>query len=69
LAEKLLNIEGLSIVQVNTDGITVKLPHRKVTEYESICAAWQKQVGLELEFVRYSKMFIRDCNNYIAVYE
>jgi hypothetical protein len=68
LAEKLLNIEGLSIVQVNTDGITVKLPHHKVTEYESICAAWQKQVGLELEFAHYSKMIIRDVNNYIALY-
>jgi hypothetical protein len=68
LAEKLLNIEGLSIIQVNTDGVTVKLPRQKVTEYETICAAWQKQVGLELEYAYYSKMIVRDVNNYIALY-
>jgi hypothetical protein len=68
LAEKLLHIDNLSIVQVNTDGITVKLPRDKLVEYETICAAWQKQVGLELEYAYYSKMIIRDVNNYIALY-
>jgi hypothetical protein len=68
LAEKLMDIEGLIVIQVNTDGITVKLPRHKVTEYESICAVWQKQVGLELEYAYYSKMIIRDVNNYIALY-
>lgn len=68
LAEKLMDIEGLTVVQVNTDGITVKLPRDKREQYDNICDAWQKQVGLQLEYAEYSKMFIRDCNNYIAVY-
>lgn len=68
LAEKLMDIEGLSIIQVNTDGVTVKLPRDKREEYNSICDAWQKQVGLQLEYAEYSKMIIRDVNNYIAVY-
>ena len=68
LSEKLMEIEGLSIIQVNTDGVTVKMPRHKVTEYETICALWQKQVGLELEYAHYSKMIIRDVNNYIALY-
>jgi hypothetical protein len=68
LSEKLMTIEGLSIIQVNTDGVTVKMPRHKVTEYESICAVWQKQVGLELEYAYYKKMIIRDVNNYIALY-
>jgi hypothetical protein len=68
LAEKLMGIEGLQMVQVNTDGVTVKLPRNKRQQYDDICAAWQKQVGLELEFAEYSAMFIRDCNNYVAVY-
>ena len=67
LAEKLLNIFGLTIIQVNTDGITVKIPRTQMPEYNKVCAAWQQQVGLELEFVEYSKMMIRDVNNYIAV--
>jgi hypothetical protein len=68
LAEKLMNIDGLQLIQVNTDGVTVKMPKHKIAEYETICAGWQKQVGLELEFAHYSKMIIRDVNNYIAVY-
>ena len=68
LSEKLMEIEGLTIIQVNTDGVTVKMPRQKVTEYETICAAWQQQVGLELEYAHYSKMIIRDVNNYIALY-
>jgi hypothetical protein len=68
LAEKLMDIEGLSIVQVNTDGITVHMPRNMHDEYINICDAWQRQVGLQLEYAEYSKMFIKDCNNYIAVY-
>jgi hypothetical protein len=68
LAEKLMDIEGLSIIQVNTDGVTVKMPRSKRDQYDRVCDLWQKQVGLQLEYAEYSKMFIRDCNNYTAVY-
>ena len=68
LAEKLMSIDGLTIIQVNTDGITVKMPRNKRQQYDDVCTAWQKQVGLDLEFAEYSKMIIRDVNNYIAVY-
>jgi len=68
LAEKLMAIDGLQIIQINTDGVTVRMSHRKVTLYETICAEWQKQVGLELEYAHYKKMIIRDVNNYIALY-
>lgn len=69
LAEKLMEIEGLKLIQINTDGITVRLPRSKREEYNSVCKSWEQQVKLQLEFVNYSKMFIRDCNNYISVYE
>jgi hypothetical protein len=69
LAERLMEIERLEILQVNTDGITVRLPRSSRAEYDVVCEAWQKQVGLQLEYAEYSKMFIKDCNNYIAVYE
>lgn len=68
LAEQLLNIEGLKIIQVNTDGITVALKKDTREQYDKICEDWQKQVKLQLEFAEYSKMIIRDVNNYIAVY-
>jgi hypothetical protein len=69
LADKLMDIDDLEIIQVNTDGITVRMPRDKHDEYITICDAWQRQVGLQLEYAEYSKMFIKDCNNYIAVYE
>jgi hypothetical protein len=68
LAEKLHEIEGLKVIQVNTDGITVAVPRDSVEHYKEICDAWQKQVKLELEFAEYSKMFIRDVNNYLCLY-
>lgn len=68
LAEKLLSIEGLLVVQINTDGITVALPRNKREQYDKICADWQSTVKLQLEFAEYEKMFIRDVNNYIALY-
>jgi len=68
LAEKLLDIPQLKIIQVNTDGVTVAVPVGMETEYYNICDEWQKQVGLQLEYAEYSKMYIRDVNNYIALY-
>lgn len=67
LADMLLQIEGLKIVQLNTDGITVAIPVDREEEYSRACSDWQKQVKLELEFVDYKAMFIRDVNNYIAL--
>jgi hypothetical protein len=69
LAEKLLRIEGLKLVQVNTDGVTVACPRNKQEDYYRVCKEWQAKTGLQLEFNEYSKMFIRDVNNYIAVYK
>ena len=68
LAEKLLEIPELKIIQVNTDGITVACPREHEEQYKSICKLWEKQVKLDLEFADYSKMFIRDVNSYIALY-
>lgn len=68
LAEKLLGISGIELIQLNTDGLTVKLPRSKREEYDLICKQWQEQVKLQLEFAEYTKMYIRDVNNYIAVY-
>jgi hypothetical protein len=69
LAESLLKIDGLKLIQANTDGLTVYLPRSKRNEYDLICKQWQDTVKLELEFAEYKKMCIRDVNNYIALYK
>lgn len=70
LAERLvLNIEDMTVLQINTDGITVRIPNNKETTdlYYNLCKNWEEQTKLTLEYVEYSKMIIRDVNNYIAV--
>lgn len=68
LVEKLLTIPDVFIIQVNTDGVTVKIPREHTEMYYSICKEWESIVNLQLEFAEYSAMYIRDVNNYIAVY-
>jgi len=69
LAEELLTIPGLMLIQLNTDGLTVSLPRNGLEALERVRKEWEIMTKLELEEAVYSKMFIRDCNNYIAVYE
>jgi DNA polymerase elongation subunit (family B) len=68
LADRLLAIPKLKLVQLNTDGLTVAMLRESEDKYNEVCNQWQIDVGLELEYVDYSKMYIRDVNNYIAVY-
>lgn len=68
LAERLLEIKGLKLIQLNTDGLTVAMLRESEEEYFAVCKSWEKQVGLQLEYADYSKMIIRDVNNYIAIY-
>jgi hypothetical protein len=69
LAEGMMHIEGLSIIQVNTDGMTVRVPRANKWLVDLARAAWESRTGLQLEEAIYSHMFIRDVNNYIARYE
>jgi hypothetical protein len=69
LAEKLVdNIPNLTMLQVNTDGVTVKIKKEYYDKLINICNSWEKLTNLELEYAEYSKMVIRDVNNYIAEY-
>lgn len=69
LYEQLRTIEGLELIQMNTDGLTVYMPRNRVDDLQRMCSAWELMTGLVLEEAIYSTMFIRDVNNYVAVYE
>jgi hypothetical protein len=69
LAEGLMLIPGLRLIQVNTDGLTVRVPRQHKMLVDLARAAWQERTGLNLEEAVYKAMMIRDVNNYIAVYE
>ena len=69
LAEGLMTIPDLKIIQINTDGLTIRVPRSQKILVDLARAAWQERTGLNLEEAVYKSMMIRDVNNYIAVYE
>lgn len=68
LAEQMMKIDGLQLIQINTDGVTVRVPRNKIDEVDAVNKAWEKLTMLDLERADYSRMFIRDVNNYIGEY-
>ena len=58
----------LRIIQMNTDGLTVKLPRGAEEAMRQVVQWWEGITKLRMEFAEYRTMFIRDVNNYIALY-
>lgn len=69
LAEQLMTVPDLEMIQTNTDGLTVRVPREHLPMVETIRKAWETRTRLQLEEAIYSRMFIRDVNNYLAEYE
>lgn len=69
LAENLIRISGLTLIQINTDGVTVRLPRTEMAHLQEVRSWWERLTGLELEEAIYKSMFVRDVNNYLSVYE
>lgn len=68
LAEQLvIQIPNLQLIQINTDGITVKIERDYEQLYYEICKQFETKSRLTLEFVDYSKMVIMDVNNYLSI--
>jgi hypothetical protein len=68
IVEQLLKLEGMQIIQCNTDGLTFKRKRSDEEKVRSIVEWWQDTTKLELERNDYSKMVLRDVNSYVAVY-
>lgn len=62
LAEDLMEIPELKMIQINTDGLTVKLPRNQIESYYNICRNWENITNLKLEYAEYNKMIIFDVN-------
>ena len=68
LCERLSFIDSVTIIQANTDGVTIKVKKSKRNEVEDTCKRWEKLTSLELEYAEYKKMVINNVNNYMAQY-
>lgn len=67
LAEWLLtSVIGIELIQINTDGITARVPRDMLSIFNYVCKEWERFTLLDLEHAQYNRMFIRDVNNYIA---
>lgn len=58
----------IKFLQTNTDGQTVLIPRDKVEALRQVNQQLTKETSLVIEEVEYSKMIIRDVNNYLSVY-
>lgn len=68
LAESLMaTVPRLQMVQINTDGMTIRAPRSAQLQIDAACKYWQEMTRLKLESANYDFMYIRDVNNYIAV--
>jgi len=68
-AERLVEASPeLTFLQANTDGITIRIPKHRLEAIRKANEQLTKETTLIIEEAFYSKMFIRDVNNYGAVY-
>jgi hypothetical protein len=65
--ELMIRIPDAIMLQINTDGMTIKYKRIYEQLVINICKEWEKLTQLELEDIDYSKMIIKDVNNYIAI--
>lgn len=69
LIEDVYKIRQVEALQANTDGVTFMVRRTKLDKFLEVCKQWELKTGLQLERVDYSRMWIRDVNNYIAEYQ
>jgi hypothetical protein len=65
LCEAVERLGAGKVVMANTDGIEVIVYDMQMLE--KIMKAWQKMTRLNLESDTYSRMLVRDVNNYVAI--
>jgi hypothetical protein len=61
------HLAGITVISANTDGIVVKLHPSQLDKWNEIIAEWERDTKIETEETRYSALYSRDVNNYIAV--
>lgn len=64
-----IEFAGIHIISGNTDGIVIYCPRDRENVLNSIIAQWEKETGFETEETRYTAIYSRDVNNYIALKE
>lgn len=66
LAEWLMTVPTLRIIAVNTDGITYQIHRDHLETAKTLEKQWEQFTCLTLEDAAYSRVWVRDVNNYVA---
>ena len=67
LSERLMtNVGDMTMLQINTDGLTAIIPRSERRNFYNHCKKWESETNLVLEYASYNQMIIRDVNSYIA---
>ena len=62
-----IELAGIPVVSANTDGIVIKCPRERMPALESIVFEWETLTGFETEETRYSHLYSKDVNNFVAI--
>jgi hypothetical protein len=69
LVEKVMEIESVEMLNVNTDGLCYRVRRDMLPDVDRVCREWEQLTQLELETEHYNRMYIRDVNSFILDYE
>ena len=61
------HLAGIRVVSANTDGVVVKIHPDQYETWNAIIAEVEEKTRIKTEETRYSALYSRDVNNYIAV--
>ncbi len=64
---EMLEEAGISVISGNTDGIVSKYHKDRHNEVRAIIAEWEKRTNFKTEETRYSAVYSRDVNSYVAI--
>lgn len=64
-----LEHRGIRVISGNTDGIVIHCERRREPEVLQVIGEWEKATSFNTEETRYTALFSRDVNNYIALKE
>ena len=64
---EMLEEAGISVISGNTDGIVSKYHKDRHNDVRVIIAEWEKRTNFKTEETRYSAVYSRDVNSYVAI--
>jgi len=64
---EMLEDAGISVISGNTDGIVSKYHKDRHNDVRAIIAEWEKRTNFKTEETRYSAVYSRDVNSYVAI--